>query len=847
MNIKKYLITILCLIVSITCFFAVACDNKKVELVGFEKTGKATATLGSIYKINDLSIKDVEGNVYYYDISVKDSKGNKVVCIGGEFEVLDAEGYTINYSLEITSKDIRERTVTVTVEDKTQPKISVSLKTGFVNEEYIIPKITVSDLSGESIMPTYTVYKKNDETKTPILLNNGKFVPTESGSYILSITAKDSSNNTANVEKEFGIRNQANENILENFDDPSSLVNSLNGSNNQEWLESFEGRNGVLHINGTDSEKTGYLFRFMRDREAYKHTPFKSITVSLFVTKYADLYQSTTDGSKSTDWFGAQKNTWIDFTITDFMDWQYLFNGATSDKGGQLFWSWTKNTEIYIDEIRFSAKPNVEFTTDAVNNKVEQNSEVSVSATVPTDDRLVPYISVKSPSGKNVRVVNGKFTATEMGKYTVTATVETSEWSYYDTTATLEIISLNSYIKVGEDYKDEDIGSVYVLGDCHELNTPFVLPTAIIYNPITDEEISGEISTSVKFNGQDVSISDGKFTPTTEGIYNVTYTSGTDYVTECIVYVLKVELADNELENYSRSDSAKLAKYGLDGQASGKEPEWLPLFEGRTGVIKLNDNASESGYMLRINKSYEEVSSIVWDFIDIDVYITAGSWLCYGNNVDSSMPAINTSTPWAIKQWTTISISKSKIENPDNFLKALTGNTGAHIFWGWDLSENVYIDKICFRANSNVLNDFSLSTSSNECLNGINGVGSSATWLETYQGANGVIKANDGGAMGGFYLRTNAISDVDLASRTWDYIEVKLWATNSSWTMFYDQDLVFEIKGGEWSTLRISKTAIENQMPLSSFCKLLTSSNGAQLFWTWDNLGDVYFDSIKLV
>ena len=844
MKVKRYLASaLLGLSVGMFALALSACGKTKgVQFENWENKGEATASLGEIYKIQDLSIIDTKGNVYFYDIDVLDSKGKKVAVVGGEFDVMDLNGYTIEYTLQVNEGDIRTREVTLNVVDDTAPRVAISLPTGFVNTKYTIPDITVTDLSGESIEPSYVVYAKSDVNKTPIKLTNGAFTPTVKGTYAIEITAKDSSGNEAKVVKEFGIRADAPENILENFDDPSSMLNSINGAENQEWLESFEGREGVIHIKGTSAEKTVYLFRFMRDKETYKHLPFDSITVSLYVPKRADLYQTTSDGSKLTDWFDAQAGRWSEFTITNFEEWNYLFNGGISDRGAPLFWTWTKDTDIYIDEIRFAATPKVDFECSAIDNKVVAGEEVSISATVKADDRLEPYLTVKSPSGQKVSLKNGKFTATETGWYVVKAIVETAEWSYYDTTAEYKILCLGNYIKVGDDFKDEDIGTEYVLSDSHLINTSFILPAAKVINPIAGEEIAQSITITVTRNGKYVFVQNQTFTPNEAGVYEVIYTSG-EYTTVCKVYVV-CGLQENELENFGHKDSVEQVKYGLDGQGVGKTPEWLPEFEGRTGVVKMNDNASEAGYMVRINMTYEALKALEWDYIDVDVYLKSGDWLMWGYAVDRDMGAINPSKAWTNGAWTSITISRSDLKDEDAFLKALTGNVGAQLFWGWDIKDDVYIDGLRIRSVENVLNDFASSASTAECLNGSNGKGSAATWLESYEGANGVIKVNDGGNMGGFYIRTTRVSASALAAYEWDYIEIKIWATNSSWVMFYEQDLATKITGGQWTTLKISREVIEQEMSLSSFCALLAGDSGAQIFWSWDDLGDVYFDEI---
>lgn len=849
MKLKKILLTLLtALLTASIAITVVACKNSSgIELVGWVSSKTVTAPIDSIYTIEDKSIKDTNGNVYYYDILVKDSKGQKAVCIAGQFEVLDPNGYTINYTLELTDKDVRKRTVKVNVVDGDAPTITVSMPTGFVNSIYSIPQIVVTDSSSTGIKPTYFIYKKADENKTPIKITNGKFIPTQTGTYVIDITATDIEGNVAHVEKEFGVRSPASENVLENFDDEVSLLNSVNGAN-QEWLSTFEGRTGVVHIKAQDMEKTAYKFKFIREREAYKHTPFNAITVSIYVSKYGDFYQTDMEG-EGAYWTGITTGSWFEYTITEFGDWAYLFDSATSDKGAQLFWSWTRNIDVYIDEIRFDATPNVVLNSNAVDGKVNAGSEVEVKAVVPTDDRLTVSLAVQSPSGAKVTVTNDKFIAEEIGRYTLTATVESAEYSYYDTAKTFELISLGRYVKIGEEFTENDIGTNYVITEGHQVGNEFTLPQGELIDPITNETLSSTVEVAVTFNNESVTVTDGKFIPTNEGKYTLTYTAeydGKTYVSTGIVYSIDLTLKSNELENFSERTSANRVKYGLDGQGTGQTPEWLPEFQGRVGVIKLNDNARENGYMFKLNMSYEELLAIKWDYICISLYLTSGDWLCYGNNVENAMGAINTSTVWAKNEWTTLTIPKTKIENVESFMKALTGTRGAHLFWGWDLGDPIYVDSITFRVNGDVLNDFAIESTKSENLNGGNGVGSNPTWVQEFGGKNGVLKVNDGGQMGGYYFRTNNFTATDLENTAWDYIEITLYATNSSWIYFYDTAMNVQLQNGAWVTVKLTKDVITAEMTLKAFCESITGANGIQLFWSYDDLGDVYFDCIKI-
>lgn len=781
MKTRKILITLFSVIFATMIAVAgYACGGRTdVEFEGWTETKTVTAELGSVYAIEDLSAEGSDGNVYYYDIAVIDSKGNNVVCIDGKFEITDPDGYTIRYTLEITESDVRTRTVTVSVLDKEAPYISVTMPTGFAGSIYTIPEITVTDSSGETITPTYVVYKKADADKTPIEITNGKFIPDERGVYVIDITATDSSGNVARLPKEFGIRSAISENVLENFEDESSLLNSING-NNQEWLSEFEGRKGVVHIKAQDMEKTAYKFKFIREKEAYRHTPFDSITISMYVGKYGDFYQTDMEG-ESAYWTGISTGAWYDYTITEFGDWSYFFNSATSDKGAQLFWTWTRSIDVYIDEIRFAATPQIVLTSNAVEGKIQTGSKLKLDASVPTDDRLSVSLSVKDPSGEEVSLTDGGFTAEKTGKYIITAAVNSEEYPFYDTEKIFEIISVDKYIKIDDNFTEDHIGSEYVITDQHPTETKFVIPEAKLIDPFSGNVLCSVPVSGVTHNGSSVSVQDGVFLPESQGRYEISYQAtyeNVPYTAKSVIYVLSMDLKENELENFSLKSSAERVRYGTDGQGAGVAPVWLPEFEGRNGVIGLNDNAAESGYMFKLNMTYEEFAALEWDYIELAIYLESGSWLCYGNHIDSAMGAINASSAWENDTWTTLSIPKTAIKNVDSFMQAVTGS-GAHLFWGWDLSE-VYIDSVTFRSEPKQ------DTALKDGILGFDGIENAqyvvneTDWLSEYEGASGVGKitvANESWAALKFKLPAEEI-DAIKADTAWTAMTIRLYVPN---------------------------------------------------------------------
>lgn len=783
--------TILLLSVSLLC---IGCGGKPEEgkvsipsatnvgddfiIENWEKEKTVTCSQGKTFKL-DFSEKDKDGNLYFYDYIVADSQNNKVLVINFEFVADDFGGYTIVYKLKISGKTYI-RLVKLNIRDGDAPEAKTPyLPTGFVNQEYTIPSVEVNDKVDGALTPTISVYAKGSQDQ-PITLVDNKFTPTTTGIYVVKATATDAAGNTLDKEFEFAVRNDINKQILENFDEPSSVLNSCNAD--AEWLETFEGRDGVLHIPGSPAEKTMYLFKFLRQKSEYDK-PFSSITVRLYVQLPEDYPYSggdfwpayTSSDPSEDDWTGIAKGQWFDYVITKFGEgddaFEYLLDKGTSTGGAQLLWTWTKYVDLYVDEIVYS--------TMTIEGSVQAgftNTEYDVPEFTVIDSEgepVIPTVTLfrEGEESAPLDISTGKFTATKVGKYIFKVeavdncgNTEVKEFDFlireeadpsvmenFDCEESLA----NSINANGQTWLETFEGRNGVIAIDHasiegwgiqQFYFNFLRPVdeykALTFNSIIvsmyieSENYSGQ--DFYQFGGEDylsiasnqwveINLSNwlnGDKNATLDALVNDTplfwgwAVDGTTpkytkvYIDEIYADVIIPE-EEGVLESFSNARDLKYADPAW--VAEGEEKAWLETFQGKNGVIMLNDNKSSNGYNFRI---VEDLASKVWDYIEFTVYIPSTSvdnpadvWLNWCPDIVPFTDNGTVATPvakdngaiesWPVDQWVNIRLPKTLFNTPAKYNEFISNFTtgGLNFFWGYGITQ-IYIDCITYGVNA---------------------------------------------------------------------------------------------------------------------------------------------------
>ena len=671
---KKLSIIILSVILVLTSslFFAACKKRPKVTFEGWKDEITETVILGESYTVPFTEIKGSDGVIYTYDISVKTKKGEEVSFIAGEFDVEEYCGYVITLSIKVNGKT-KSRKIILNVTDVTAPDISFGIiKAAKVGEEYVLPVINVTDDSGEKIVKDVKVFFNNAE----ITVKENKFTPEKEGVYTIKVTAVDTSGNTATAERSVETRKFPGGGVFENFDGGMGISSSVNGSK-AEILDDLEGADGVLKIPGTMADKTEYRFRLPFDKSDYKYGNIDKITLKLYIIRRdengeimynqngtyrgADVYDCDINSDKSDAyWSGLSGGTWVYYSVENFEGKEDFLTAATGKNGVRLFWTWTRNIELYVDEITYHAIPDkaISVSSDMVNSGEEVTFALK-------DENITAEFSVTDPDGNAVAAENGKFTANVRGDYIVTATV--SEPWYLEGEIKFTVTCTDKYV-LAEVPKFSEVGE------------EIVLPTGRYVDPFSDTVTDAEISVTVKKGEETVPLKDGAFTPKTKGIYKISYTAvsksnPSDKKTTVYEMVAGTEkLVGNEIENFDSPVSQSVC--------ANERTEWLAEYNGRFGVLKITQNDTY-GFYFKTRLSKEKLNSVDWDVVEITFCSDGKRWICY-NDVPLHIQSDS--------EWMTISLPKAEFAT---LIDKWSAGTPVQLFWAWDKGD-VFIDEIKF-------------------------------------------------------------------------------------------------------------------------------------------------------
>ena len=534
---KKFVAGLLTL--GLVASLGVACNKTGSEtedgivLVDFNATQTLEAAdIGDLYELRRM-VADEDGKEYVLSYEVKDSTGKLVSVVANTFEVTDLGGYTITYTVTVADGDVRTSVVTLPARDGDGPSILLgTLAAGEVNKEYVLPEIQFVDLS-EITQSSVKVYFVDTElTEIALTEKDGKysFLPTQGGTYRLSVTATDAAGNKTKREAEFSI-----EAILvgEVFN-PSSAIADTKISFEH---EAFSYGNNVAKefVSAKDNDDEIYGGSYVR--ASATDTGSKWGKVVLTPRFDASAYASY-------DFI----NVWVYVESTASMKTSVLFL-ANAENQPLLSENITPNqwTLVSIDRAKFfEILPNslyfisAKFTGEVTGIRIGEvlavnNATVTVSA--PADCRLNGEIAeleftvtatpantecevtVTNAAGEEQAVValgNGKYKATvsALGDYTIKASAINGKYGV--ATKTFSVLDPNRIVVNGE-YAD-------TLGLGEKLT---VYGANVMRNDeVTSEVVSVKVYLQDGENWVDVSsiVANGKYKPTEEGKIKVEYT-----------------------------------------------------------------------------------------------------------------------------------------------------------------------------------------------------------------------------------------------------------------------------------------------------------------------------------
>ena len=664
---KKLLIGILAILSTLCFVFAGACADNSVKLVDF-KNQEITVKFGSVYVAETVAI-DEEGNEYQTTVTVTDNEGNAVEVFSNKFAVLK-HGYTVVYKANINGKTYK-KVDTLIVVSGNDPIIEVdeTIKSVLLGEVYNFPTATAYDYFDGQINCTAKVYRASDDTEVQLADGENSYTATETGKYYVKYTAANSSQMTADAKVYFFVRAQAENGEWDNFDDEGAVYSTLYNETTVKsvsWLDTFEGRTGVLKIsmNETDayssaffltpkvSDKSTYsgynklVLNIYFDGEEGTHSNFAMShgnVVSLPITpKYGGwmtcVYDVTGIMNNWDKWFA--RNRVIDTTASN---WQNSF----------FYGTYLKPCDIYIDNLYFANE-----ITSLDGNIVEENGVVTMDYSA--EGATLGY-SVKFDD-KWVEVNGNTFNAEYVGNYTIIP----------------HVINSNEYVYTGAPIIYQSVGENQITLNNYDTVIPlnatagsYVLPQATVTNESGNAVSGYDLKVKTVYRGYNNVIDNREFSTDNKGSYEYIITAEKDG--EKTLYAnARIKVGDyitGEVFNVNDADAAERVGTMLMGSTQsvvdGQEID--QSYAGSKYLkmaVDLNSNYLSTGYMnFRPSATPNEVNDRLYDLIKVKFYVKA----TLKEGVTESVTTIKflggTETQLKYNEWTEINVSPLAFES----------------------------------------------------------------------------------------------------------------------------------------------------------------------------------------
>ena len=881
---KRRFITLLTILCSILFLLgAVACKKEEPSIFADFDDKTLTVEAGDIVDVSPyMSVMDKDGNEYSTSLFIEDSQGNAVEHMRYAFKATDKNGYKATvYAKALDGTILDERILTIKVQDTLSPNIKIGEipYMGFIGNSYAL-SYTISDASVVSHSVRVNVKNTDGSLGAEVALENGKFTPTQTGSYLITITANDAINAESVKTQEMVIRNSAERYVLENFDDPISAISlqgAQSGSSKETgvWLEKYKGRTGVVK-----AEKAyGFYIRFMqtlKELKAFDDDSWDYISIDAYFDVGGDItslfFINSTNGYEP----AFKGGTWQELRLTkdhiitacgrrgtdgllhDGVK-RYLEGASFESSGYSMFWLGMQ-ADVYFDEIRFAKT--IENTTPT---EKQVNETVTLTANAENLDCSFVY-QVVSPAYETVAVTDNAFVADTIGRYTVYTTV--SEQGVYGKTT--------SYIDVVGDYEIR-LDSAETAQTTVLRGERITVPSVSLYTSAGQLVTGGSVTQKIFFNGTQTSIAETTFTVTQTGSYDILYICEYGGIKITKTHTVKVESQyANYVESFTSAESVNRIGIIADKRETNETAVWQDEFQGKYGVVSAigeevnvpdsTDKKTEFRFVSTWLKSDFETYSennewntfTIWLYIDVEGSFTVD----FARDAkDSHLASVVTG-----KTWTAVSITRSHFETRDlgrrfalnqDQLPTWNGEHNPHwIDYGSllrirNLTPNtrVYFDSMLFENVAGVdpnslieTYETSESIATNFVQGNKSGQNATATWLDVFEGKSGVLQtkgeylASSYSTKTSFYLKSSLQStalQTLMQSGEYDYISVKLYIDKvGEYAVDFgpnsgDDTEKQTVSGKAWVEIKFSITGALNRSLYNHICANNPNSNKA--------------------
>ena len=321
-------------------------DNQTVNLIDFSSYQKEVV-LGTMYSLPPAIVEDEMGKEYRVEYVIENEL-SEVQVNNNQFVIENLKDYVIKCNVNLSSKNVITRVITLTVKDEKAPIITLGeIAPGFVGVEYAIP-VTVTDDSGETVNIEYTVTYENGGEQINLPVEDGKFTPSQMGEYLVKVNATDMHGNE--VEESFStyVRLPIGANEVISFSTPTDVtkVKSYGGdSANVEYLSEFLGKQGVVKLSYGNVWPS---LQFKPLRQMIDYTGYDEIVFTVYLPKSGEY--ANADGNYVK--FMKFGNNSADDILPNNVDRE--FANDIYDKWVELVFDAEKFKEYWTDDMQFS-------------------------------------------------------------------------------------------------------------------------------------------------------------------------------------------------------------------------------------------------------------------------------------------------------------------------------------------------------------------------------------------------------------------------------------------------------------------------------------------------------------
>ena len=540
-----------------------------------------------------LNVKGSDGETYRATAKVTTTAGEAVTVVNGSFRADDLGGYKV--MLTVDTGKTYTRTITVNVTRYTI-ELSGYNENGYPRGEVAVPTATIRDKDGTA-MDVEVSYTVTDKAGNPVTVTNGKInaplATTYTVSYVASVNGKELKKTIVLAV----VRDAAADNEIESYDCVEALEGTRalwsDGTTTEiTWLENFEGENGVVKFDYSESGGGWPSFTWVPRHDLDHYATYDYIVVrAYFADCEGKITRAVMCGGDEYHVEPIDATGYVHNGAVDSGDYHMTYDGwknyaypiqnfiAGWKTGNVTFGRWLMHGEegagtLYIADIKAAKKADIEIT---VSGKQHRGEEITLNV----NSTVAAALTLTDPDGNLVTLTDGKFTAEKAGTYYARAE--------YDGGAVYGV-GVKEFVVTAPELKANAYEGATAKG-----STVTVPGAKLIENG--NEVAATDTASSVTYYGTAVTLTDNKtFTATYAGKYEVTYSldyNGRNYQTSQTIIIARDAAAANEIESYDDPSAIEnITACWNDGNSVTKT--YLESFEGENSVVKLE--YSENGW-----------------------------------------------------------------------------------------------------------------------------------------------------------------------------------------------------------------------------------------------------------